>query len=30
VGKTRKRVAMELVADLERIHARKKAADTEL
>jgi transposase len=30
VGKTRKRVAAELVADLERIHARKKAADQEL
>ncbi|MFW5474335.1 transposase [Knoellia sp. CPCC 206450] len=30
VGKTRKRVAAELVADLERIHARKKAADKEL
>jgi transposase len=30
VGKTRKRVAMERVADLERIYARKKAADKEL
>ena len=30
VGKTRKRVAMELVVDLERIYARKKAADKEL
>ena len=30
VGKTRRRVAAELVADLERIHARKKAADREL
>ncbi|WP_443082150.1 IS110 family transposase [Terrabacter sp. C0L_2] len=30
VGKTRKRVAVELVADLERIYARKKAADKEL
>jgi transposase len=30
VGKTRKRVAAELVADLERIYARKKAADKEL
>jgi transposase len=30
VGKTRKRVATELVADLERIYARKKAADKEL
>ena len=30
VGKTRKRVAAELVADLERIYARKKAADQEL
>jgi transposase len=29
-GKTRRRVAAELVADLERIHARKKAADKEL
>jgi transposase len=27
VGKTRRRVAAELVADLERIHARKKAAN---
>jgi len=30
VGKTRRRVAAELVADLERIYARKKAANTEL
>ena len=30
VGKTRKRVAVELVADLERIYSRKKAADKEL
>ncbi|MGH3475670.1 MAG: IS110 family transposase [Nocardioidaceae bacterium] len=30
VGKTGKRVAAELVADLERIYARKKAADKEL
>jgi len=30
VGKTRKRVAAELVADLERIYARKKAANREL
>ena len=30
VGKTRKRVAAELVADLERIYSRKKAADQEL
>ena len=30
VGKTRKRVAMELVVDLERIYLRKKAADKEL
>jgi transposase len=29
-GKTRKRVALELVADLERIYARKKAANKEL
>jgi transposase len=29
-GKTRKRVAMELVADLERVYARKKAANNEL
>ena len=29
-GKTRSRVAAELVADLERIYARKKAADKEL
>ena len=30
VGKTRRRLAAELVTDLERIHARKKAADKEL
>jgi transposase len=30
VGKTRRRVAAELVADLERIYARSKAADKEL
>ena len=30
VGKTRKRVARELVVDLERIYTRKKAADKEL
>ena len=30
VGKTRRRLAAELVADLERIYARKKAADKEL
>ena len=30
VGKTRKRVAMELVADLEKIYARTKTADKEL
>jgi transposase len=30
VGKTRRRVAAELIADLERIYARKKAADKEL
>jgi transposase len=30
VGKTRKRVAMELVADLEKIYARTRAADKEL
>ena len=30
VGKTRRRVAAELVADLERIHVRKKAANKEL
>ena len=30
VGKTRRRLAAELIADLERIHARKKAADKEL
>lgn len=30
VGKTRKRHAMELVVDLERIYQRKKAANTEL
>jgi transposase len=29
-GKTRRRVAAELVGDLERIYARKKAADMEL
>ena len=29
-GKTRRRVAAELVSDLERIYARKKAADKEL
>jgi transposase len=29
-GKTRKRVAVELVADLERLYARKKAANKEL
>jgi transposase len=29
-GKTRRRLAVELVGDLERIHARKKAADKEL
>jgi transposase len=29
-GKTRRRVAAELIADLERIHARKKAANKEL
>ena len=29
-GKTRRRVAAELIGDLERIHARKKAADKEL
>jgi transposase len=29
-GKTRRRVAAELIADLERIHTRKKAADKEL
>ncbi|WP_459976045.1 IS110 family RNA-guided transposase [Nocardioides pyridinolyticus] len=29
-GKTRRRVASELIGDLERIHARKKAADKEL
>ena len=29
-GKTRKRVALELVADLERLHTRKKAANKEL
>jgi transposase len=29
-GKTRKRVALELVVDLERVYARKKAANTEL
>jgi transposase len=30
VGKTRRRVAAELIADLERIYARKKAANNEL
>ncbi|WP_328522742.1 hypothetical protein [Kribbella sp. NBC_00359] len=30
VGKTRKRVALELVADLERLYTRKKAANKEL
>src|ERR687890_2034079 len=30
VGRARRRVAAELVADLERIYARKKAANTEL
>jgi transposase len=30
VGKTRKRVALELVVDLEKIYARTKAADKEL
>ena len=30
VGKARRRVASELVADLERVYARKKAADKEL
>ena len=30
VGKARRRVAAELIADLERIHARKKAANKEL
>ena len=29
-GKTRRRLAAELIADLERIHIRKKAADKEL
>src|SRR5579862_8650045 len=29
-GKTRRRVAAELIADLERIYARKKAANKEL
>ena len=29
-GKARRRVAAELIADLERIHSRKKAADKEL
>jgi transposase len=29
-GKTRRRVAAELISDLERIHARKKTADKEL
>jgi transposase len=30
VGKTRRRLAAELAGDLERVHARKKAADKEL
>ncbi len=30
VGKARRRVAAELIADLERVYARKKAADKEL
>jgi transposase len=30
LGKTRRRVAAELIGDLERIYARKKAANTEL
>ena len=30
VGKTRRRVAAELISDLERIYARKKAANKEL
>lgn len=30
LGKTRRRVAAELIADLERIYARSKAADKEL
>jgi transposase len=30
VGKTRRRLAAELITDLDRIHARKKAADKEL
>ena len=30
VGKARRRVASELIADLERVYARKKAADKEL
>ena len=30
VGKTRRRVAAELIADLERVYARKKTADKEL
>src|ERR687890_1845195 len=29
-GKTRRRVAAELIGDLERVHSRKKAADKEL
>ena len=29
-GKARRRVAAELVSDLERLYARKKAANTEL
>lgn len=30
VGRTRKRVAMELVVDLDRVYVRKKAANKEL
>ena len=30
LGKTRRRVAAELIADLERIYQRSKAADKEL
>ena len=30
LGKTRRRVAAELIADLERMYARSKAADKEL
>jgi transposase len=30
VGKTRRRLAVELIGDLDRIHARRKAADKEL